>query len=169
MREARFLCFALVPFGDSNWVRPEREPPAESIPGIILAISSLVVMPLLIRAKRKVARSIKGNALAADAKQTELCTYLSATILGGLLLNSLLGRWWALSILRGWLVDKQLPDRFDIIVDSSACAEWCDYVLAQRIIHHKVIHPWNVYASAQFSNTDNAESIDIVRNATLII
>lgn len=66
-----------------------------SIPGIILAITSLVVMPLLVRAKRKVARGINSRALMADSKQTELCTYLSAILLGGLLLNALLGWWWA--------------------------------------------------------------------------
>ena len=72
-----------------------REEPHESIPGIILAIASLVVMPLLVRSKRKVARSIKSAALMADSKQTELCTYLSAILLAGLLLNALAGWWWA--------------------------------------------------------------------------
>jgi divalent metal cation (Fe/Co/Zn/Cd) transporter len=72
-----------------------REEPRESIPGIVLAIASLIVMPLLVRAKRKVARGIKSNALMADSKQTELCTYLSAILLGGLLLNALFGWWWA--------------------------------------------------------------------------
>src|SRR5215213_9876146 len=52
-------------------------------------------MPLLVRAKRKVARGIKSAALMADSKQTELCTYLSAILLGGLLLNALFGWWWA--------------------------------------------------------------------------
>jgi divalent metal cation (Fe/Co/Zn/Cd) transporter len=72
-----------------------REHPRESIPGIVLAIASLIVMPLLVRAKRRVARSIKSQALMADSKQTELCTYLSAILLGGLLLNALVGWWWA--------------------------------------------------------------------------
>ena len=72
-----------------------RQPPEESIPGIVLAATSLIVMPLLVRAKRKVARGINSRAMAADAKQTELCTYLSAILLGGLLLNSLVGWWWA--------------------------------------------------------------------------
>ena len=52
-------------------------------------------MPLLVRAKRKVARSINSGALMADSKQTELCTYLSAILLGGLLLNAIFGWWWA--------------------------------------------------------------------------
>jgi len=72
-----------------------REQPHESIPGIILAVTSLVVMPLLSRSKRKVARGIRSGALMADSKQTELCTYLSAILLAGLLLNALVGWWWA--------------------------------------------------------------------------
>jgi divalent metal cation (Fe/Co/Zn/Cd) transporter len=72
-----------------------REHPHSSIPGIVLAIASLIVMPLLVRAKRKVARGIKSGALMADSKQTELCTYLSAILLAGLLLNALVGWWWA--------------------------------------------------------------------------
>ena len=71
------------------------EPPEASLPGIVLAAASLVVMPLLARAKRSVAGRIRSGALAADAKQTELCTYLSGILLGGLLLNALLGWWWA--------------------------------------------------------------------------
>jgi divalent metal cation (Fe/Co/Zn/Cd) transporter len=71
------------------------EEPRESIPGIVLAIASLIVMPLLVRSKRKVARGIKSGALMADSKQTELCTYLSAILLAGLLLNALIGWWWA--------------------------------------------------------------------------
>jgi divalent metal cation (Fe/Co/Zn/Cd) transporter len=72
-----------------------REAPARSIPGIVLAAVSLVIMPLLAHAKRKVARGIKSSAMAADAKQTDFCTYLSAILLGGLLLNALFGWWWA--------------------------------------------------------------------------
>jgi divalent metal cation (Fe/Co/Zn/Cd) transporter len=72
-----------------------REEPRESTAGIILAIASLIVMPLLVHAKRKVARGIKSSAMMADSKQTELCTYLSAILLAGLLLNALVGWWWA--------------------------------------------------------------------------
>jgi len=72
-----------------------REAPDASMIGIALAAVSLVVMPLLVRAKRRVARAIKSAALDADATQTELCTYLSAILLGGLLLNALAGWWWA--------------------------------------------------------------------------
>jgi divalent metal cation (Fe/Co/Zn/Cd) transporter len=63
--------------------------------GIALAILSLLVMPLLSRAKRRVARGLASGAMRADARQTEFCTYLSAILLGGLLLNAALGIWWA--------------------------------------------------------------------------
>jgi divalent metal cation (Fe/Co/Zn/Cd) transporter len=72
-----------------------RRSPEYSIPGIVLACVSLVVMPLLSRAKRKVGRSLDSAAMHADAKQTEFCMYLSAILLGGLLLNALFGLWWA--------------------------------------------------------------------------
>ena len=69
--------------------------PEHSIPGIVLACVSLVVMPLLSRAKRSVGKALGSAAMHADAKQTEFCAYLSAILLGGLLLNALLGLWWA--------------------------------------------------------------------------
>src|SRR5712672_84442 len=69
--------------------------PEHSVPGIILACVSLIVMPLLSRAKRNVGRAIGSSAMNADAKQTEFCTYLSAILLGGLLLNAVFGFWWA--------------------------------------------------------------------------
>src|ERR1700674_5406460 len=69
--------------------------PEHSIPGIVLACVSLVVMPLLSRAKRKVGRALGSAAMHADAKQSEFCTYLSAILLSGLLLNAFFGLWWA--------------------------------------------------------------------------
>ena len=73
----------------------QRNQPESSLPGIVLAIVSLVVMPLLSRAKRRVGNELASAAMHADAKQTEFCTYLSAILLGGLLLNSIFGLWWA--------------------------------------------------------------------------
>src|SRR5712691_3653322 len=69
--------------------------PEHSIPGIVLACVSLVVMPLLSRAKRKVGHALGSAAMHADAKQTEFCTYLSAILLAGLLLNTFFGLWWS--------------------------------------------------------------------------
>ena len=90
-----FLVLALYVTHDSVESLLRHEAPDESLIGIILAAVSLIVMPLLVRAKRRVARSINSGALMADSKQTELCTYLSAILLGGLMLNALLGWWWA--------------------------------------------------------------------------
>ncbi len=72
-----------------------RRAPEHSIPGIVLAIVSLLVMPLLSRAKRRVGTSLASAAMHADAKQTEFCTYLSAILLGGLVLNATFGLWFA--------------------------------------------------------------------------
>lgn len=72
-----------------------RSAPAESHVGIVLAALSLVVMPLLARAKRRVGNQLRSDALVAESKQTSLCAWLSAILLGGLLLNALLGWWWA--------------------------------------------------------------------------
>jgi divalent metal cation (Fe/Co/Zn/Cd) transporter len=72
-----------------------KDVPESSIVGILLAVVSLIVMPMLSRAKRAVARDLNSAAMHADAKQTEFCTYLSAILLGGLILNALLGWWWA--------------------------------------------------------------------------
>jgi divalent metal cation (Fe/Co/Zn/Cd) transporter len=77
----------------SNLIR--HDPPRPSIIGIALAATSLTVMPLLARAKRRVAREISSGAMAADAKQTEFCMYLSAILLVGLTLNAAFGWWWA--------------------------------------------------------------------------
>ncbi len=72
-----------------------KKAPEHSLPGIILACVSLVVMPLLSRAKRGVASNLKSAAMRADAKQTQFCTYLSAILLGGLFLNAAFDLWWA--------------------------------------------------------------------------
>jgi divalent metal cation (Fe/Co/Zn/Cd) transporter len=72
--------------------------PEHSIAGIMLACVSLVVMPILSRAKRKVGRALGSAAMHADARQTEFCTYLSGILLAGLLLNAILGLWWADSV-----------------------------------------------------------------------
>jgi divalent metal cation (Fe/Co/Zn/Cd) transporter len=72
-----------------------RDAPDRSIPGIAIAAVSVVVMPLLARAKRRVAAGIGSRAMRADSRQTDFCAYLSAILLAGLLLNALLGWWWA--------------------------------------------------------------------------
>ena len=71
------------------------EAPEHSPAGIAIAAASLIVMPVLARAKRKVARQLDSAAMNADARQTDICMYLSAVLLIGLILNAALGWWWA--------------------------------------------------------------------------
>ena len=63
--------------------------------GIALAALSLFVMPVLAQAKRRIASKINSRALEADSRQTDICAYLSAILLGGLFLNAAFGMWWA--------------------------------------------------------------------------
>ena len=71
-----------------------REAPERSLPGIGLAIASLIAMPLLARAKRRVASALGSSALQADSLQTDICAYLAAILLLGLFFNFTFG-WWA--------------------------------------------------------------------------
>ena len=90
-----FVALALYVAYDSLHTLWMRETPNRSVAGIALTAVSIVVMPLLARAKRHAAASLASGAMRADARQTEFCVYLSAIVLGGLLLNALLGWWWA--------------------------------------------------------------------------
>lgn len=63
--------------------------------GIVLTALSVVIMPFLSLAERRTGRELGSATAVADSKQTLICTYLSAAVLIGLLLNSLLGWWWA--------------------------------------------------------------------------
>ena len=69
--------------------------PEASPVGIALAVASLIVMPALALAKQRTGRRMGSRALEADALETWLCAYLSAALLIGLALNSILGWWWA--------------------------------------------------------------------------
>lgn len=69
--------------------------PDPSVPGIVLAVVSLVVMPVLAWRKRVVARALDSRSLQADSTQTTLCVLLSGALLLGLAANAALGWWWA--------------------------------------------------------------------------
>lgn len=73
----------------------QRSAPDESLVGIALATVSLVVMPWLGFAKKRLARRLGSRALAADGTETLVCAYLSLTLLVGLGANALFGWWWA--------------------------------------------------------------------------
>lgn len=72
-----------------------RERPDRSIIGIAILAASAVVMPVLARAKRRVAAAMSSRVLASEATQTSLCAYLSAIALAGVALNTAFGWWWA--------------------------------------------------------------------------
>jgi divalent metal cation (Fe/Co/Zn/Cd) transporter len=90
-----FLVLSAYIAADAAAALVRRDAPAASPLGVTLAATSLVVMPLLARAKRRNAQALGSLALAAEATQTALCTYLSAILLGGLALNAAAGWWWA--------------------------------------------------------------------------
>ena len=71
------------------------QPPDASPVGIALAAASLAIMPFLSWAQRRTGRALGSDAVVADSTQTLLCTYLSAVLLVGLVLNATLGWHWA--------------------------------------------------------------------------
>jgi divalent metal cation (Fe/Co/Zn/Cd) transporter len=74
------------------WIQAQ---PERSLPGILIAMAAVVVMPVLGQAKRRVSAQLGSRALHADSRQADFCAYLSAILLAGLLLHALLGWWWA--------------------------------------------------------------------------
>jgi divalent metal cation (Fe/Co/Zn/Cd) transporter len=96
-RGAGLLLLALAVYivGDSARHLLQRDRPEASPIGIGLTTLSLVVMPLLARAKLRAAAALDSRALRADAHETIVCAWLSLTTLVGLALNALWGWWWA--------------------------------------------------------------------------
>jgi divalent metal cation (Fe/Co/Zn/Cd) transporter len=90
-----FLALAAYVTVDSGKTIWFREQPDRTIAGIVILSMSVVVMPLLARAKQTVASAMQSGALRAEARQTSLCAYLSIIALVGVLLNATLGWWWA--------------------------------------------------------------------------
>jgi divalent metal cation (Fe/Co/Zn/Cd) transporter len=90
-----FLLLAAYVLYDAVGALVEGKAPDHSTVGIVLAGLSLVVMPLLVHYKRRVANRLRSGALEAEARQTQVCAYLSAILLVGLGLNAWLGYWWA--------------------------------------------------------------------------
>ncbi|MFD3742938.1 cation transporter [Nocardia sp. NPDC058633] len=97
LRVIAFSFFALAAYVGVDAVRSllGDGQPRHSAVGIGLAAASLVIMPVLSVAQRRAGRELGSASAVADSKQTLLCTYLSAVLLVGLLLNSLFGWSWA--------------------------------------------------------------------------
>ncbi len=116
-----FLALAAYVAYESAFDLLSRKQPEHSIPGIALACVSLIVMPLLSRAKKKVGNSLASAAMRADAKQTDFCVYLSVILLAGLLLNAALGWWWADPIAALIMVPIISKEGIDGIKAKSCC------------------------------------------------
>ncbi|MBA2502173.1 MAG: cation transporter [Pyrinomonadaceae bacterium] len=102
-----------------------RETPDASHVGIGLATLSLIVMPLLARAKRRVAVSLKSRALEADSRQTDICAYLSAILLAGLGMNALFGWWWADPVAGLVMIPIIAKEGIEALRGETCCAEKC--------------------------------------------
>jgi hypothetical protein len=97
LRLMAFSFFALAAYVGFESVRAllgDRDPDDSPV-GIGLAVASLVIMPFLSWAQRRTGKALGSNAVVADSTQTLLCTYLSAVLLIGLVLNATLGWSWA--------------------------------------------------------------------------
>jgi divalent metal cation (Fe/Co/Zn/Cd) transporter len=90
-----FLALAVYIVWDAGGTLIRRSEPESSMVGVAIAIASLLAMPVLATLKSRAGKAIGSGALQADAVETWLCAYLSATLLVGLALNAWMGWWWA--------------------------------------------------------------------------
>lgn len=90
-----FIALAVYVLYSSGKTLLLRERPQRTAMGVAILALSVIVMPMLAQAKRRVAQGLSSSALRADARQTSLCAYLSSIALGGVALNALVGWWWA--------------------------------------------------------------------------
>lgn len=122
---ATFLLLAAYVLAQSTWTLWARSEPAESPVGIALAAVSLVVMPLVSWGKLRAADALGSAALRAEAKETLACSYLSLTLLVGLVANAAAGWWWAdpaaALLMVPWLVREGLEG-----VRGERCSDDCD-------------------------------------------
>ena len=99
--------------------------PERTISGLVITALSVVIMPLLARSKRQVATSLGSRALVADAAQTSLCAYLSLIVLIGLLLNVLLGWWWADPVAALAMVPIIAKEGIEGLRGAASCDDCC--------------------------------------------
>ena len=120
-----FLTLAVYVATDSAKSLWLRERPDRSVIGIAILSLSVVIMPLLARAKGSVARSLASRALKSEATQTSLCAYLSAVALAGVALNATLGWWWADPVSALAMVPIMIREGFDGIRGQASCDDCC--------------------------------------------
>lgn len=120
-----FLLLAVYVLADAVVALVARQAPEGSPLGIAVAIASVVTMPLLARAKRRVAAQLSSRALTAEARQTQLCMYLSAILLAGLVLNATFGWWWADPVAALVMVPIMAWEGVQAVRGRTACADCC--------------------------------------------
>lgn len=107
-----FFALALYVLLQAGWTLWQQKTVEESVLGIVLAVVSLVVMPLVSWGKLRAASIIASPALRSEAKETLACSYLSLTLLFGLVANAVVGWWWAdpvaALLMVPWLVKEGL-------------------------------------------------------------
>lgn len=96
----RLIALAFAALAAYVWVDAVRDllgraRPEASVPGLAVAVASVLLMPRLARAKRALAPALGSQAVSADAQQTSLCALLSAVLILGVGLNIVFGWWWA--------------------------------------------------------------------------
>jgi divalent metal cation (Fe/Co/Zn/Cd) transporter len=123
-----FVALALYVGIDATQTLATGRAPERSWVGIVIAFASLVVMPVLAGAKKAVALRLRSGALAAEAKQTLICTYLSALLLGGLALNALAGWWWADPVAALAMVPFIAWEGIQGLRGHSVCGDGCEPV-----------------------------------------
>ena len=94
----------------------------ESLVGIALAASSLILMPLLGRAKQRIGSRIGSSATASEGKQNLLCAYLAAALLVGLLGNALFGAWWLDPVVGFLIVGVAVQEGLEAWRGDACCA-----------------------------------------------
>lgn len=119
---ACFLLLAAYVLYEAAATLVEGRAPRASLAGIVLAALSLIVMPLLARAKRRVAARLDSGALEAETRQTEICAWLSAVLLGGLGLNAALGWWWADPVAGLLMVPLIAKEGWEAVRGRTCCA-----------------------------------------------
>jgi divalent metal cation (Fe/Co/Zn/Cd) transporter len=90
-----FLLLAATVSYEASAALLRHEQPHESLLGIVVAAVSVVAMPFLASAKRRISGQIESRSMRADARQTDFCAYLAGILLVGLVLYKSFGWWWA--------------------------------------------------------------------------
>lgn len=117
-----FLALAVYITAESVTTLWQRDGPDPSVPGLIILVLSVLVMPVLASAKRKVARALGSRALESDAMQTSICAYLSVIALAGVALNTFMGWWWADPVAALAMVPIVVREGLEGVRGESACS-----------------------------------------------